>query len=49
MWSGSSYHLLLCNRLGINESLHRRLSKAPPTLMRPLSIELCQPNIKIDL
>jgi hypothetical protein len=41
MWSGNSNHLLLSNWLGIKEGLLWRLSKTPPTLMRPLSIELC--------
>jgi hypothetical protein len=46
MWSGG-YHLLLCNRLGIKEGLHRCLSETPPALVRPLLIELCQPSIQI--
>src|SRR3954468_21815891 len=42
-------HLLLCERDGVKEGLHRGLAEAPPTLMRPVFVVAPDPLIKVGL
>src|SRR3954462_3409285 len=37
-WRSGGDHLLLCERDGVKEGLHRGLAEAPPTLMRPVLV-----------
>src|SRR3954449_9307405 len=48
-WRSGGDHLLLCERDGVKEGLHRGLAEAPPTLMRPVFVVAPDPLIKVGL
>src|SRR3954447_3389223 len=48
-WRSGGDHLLLCERDGVKEGLHRGLPEAPPTLMRPVLVVAPDPLIKVGL
>src|SRR3954447_9424541 len=48
-WRSGGDHLLLCERDGVKEGLHRGLAEAPPTLMRPVFVVAPDSLIKVGL
>src|SRR3954451_12631420 len=48
-WRSGGDHLLLCERDGVKEGLHRGLAEAPAALMRPVLVVAPDPFIKVGL